>query len=107
MNNTLTIVVVAIIVIAIAVTCYLHFRPQQYQFFPLVTTGPQGDLGPQRLDLAYDIPALQKVCDDNPKCAGFISNGWFKKYIDESSFYKYFKNPTDGLYAKLPIQGKP
>lgn len=52
---------------------------------------------------ANDIAQLKSLCDANPLCKGFNTNGWLKGKISPPGYqYKWTNSPTQGLYEKKP-----
>ena len=60
------------------------------------------DVG-NKTSLKNNIDKLKKWCDENPKCAGFNSNGWMKGSIGKIKTVKGFTKPHQGLYIKNNI----
>lgn len=71
-----------------------------YQFYPN-TESLGGDLY-HRPDLAGNIEELKKVCQNDPYCRGFNTDGWFKKTISSQDQWWVNTNSNIGLYVRLP-----
>jgi hypothetical protein len=74
-------------------------KPDHYMFFPGQDSGGNDITN----EFANNHLELKKLCDSNPTCNGFNSNGWVKHTIKPASQrYVWTQDASKGLFVKKP-----